>query len=228
MLLDDALEAPRPQAKWLKPLKIGVGIVVVVALGGAIVFAAMQETTTTTKKSVHQIAILKPPPPPPPPKVEEKLPEPEIKEEVKVPEPDQMPDVPSDQPPGEQLGVDAEGSGSGDSFGLVGKPGGKDITTIGGGDTGGDKHAWYAGVVGREIERELARAAQLRGITFKAQIRIWVGSGGRVSRAELAGSSGNADTDRRIRESLDGIRALSRTPPADMPQPVILLATSRH
>ena len=160
--------------------------------------------------------------------MEEKLPEPEIKEEVKVPEPDQMPDVPSDQPPaGDQLGVDAEGSGSGDSFGLVGKPGGKDITTIGSGDGAGrSKFAYFAGVLERRFVDEFNRNEALKTRDYTILIRVWLESDGVVSRFELDGSSGNAETDQAVKSTLASLGTVDK-PPADLPQPVRLRVVHR-
>src|SRR5882762_6880328 len=67
--------------------------------------------------------------PPPPDKVEEPLPQ------------DEPPPSPDNTPaPTPQLGLDAEGSAGGDSFGLAARQGGSDIT-----GTGGAVFAWYTG-----------------------------------------------------------------------------------
>jgi protein TonB len=215
--------------RWFKRLGIALGLVVTVALVVAVIQSLLTDTGPRKKQNVAQIALLKPPPPPPP-KPEQKPPEPQIKkEEVKLPEPDKPPDpqpAQAEPPPGPDLGVDAQGAGTGDSFGLVGKPGGKDITTIGGGG-GGNRFTWYAGLVQAEIQKTLARNAKLRGAEFKATVKIWMSGDGKVQRSELAGSTGNAETDQMIRLALAEIPQLREVPPSDMPQPIRLRITSR-
>jgi protein TonB len=215
--------------RWLKRAGIVLGLLVAVALVLAVIRHLMADTGPRKKTVVQQISLLKPPPPPPP-KPEQKPPEPQIKkEEVKLPEPDKPPDpqpAQAEPPPGPDLGVDAQGAGSGDSFGLVGKPGGKDITTIGGGG-GGNRFAWYAGLVQAEIQKALGRNAKLRGTEFKATVTIWMSVDGKVQRSELAASTGNAETDQMIRLALAEIPQLREVPPSDMPQPIRLRVTSR-
>ena len=225
----DEEEGSSARLRWFKRAGIGIGLLVAVGLVVAVIHNLMTNTGQHKKQGIANIALLKPPPPPPP-KPEEKPPEPQIKkEEVKMPEPDKPPDpqpAQAEPPPGPDLGVDAAGAGAGDSFGLVGKPGGKDITTIGGGG-GGNRFTWYAGLVQGQIQKAMARNSKLRGTEFKAVVSIWMGADGRIERSELAGSTGNAETDQLIRLALADIVPLRDAPPADMPQPIRLRVTSR-
>ena len=209
-------------------------LLVACALGLCAAIAVMAMSFLTEGKSkkrnvVHQISILRPPPPPPPPKPEEKQPEIE-KEEVKLPEPDEAPEPQqADAPPaGQELGVDAQGTGTGDSFGLVGKPGGKDITTIG--DGGGGNRAqfgFFAGLLQQHFTEQFNRNDKLKSRDYKVVIKVWLRPDGGVQRFELAGSSGSEDTDAAIRTALSQMTPLAESPPADMPQPVRLRVTSR-
>lgn len=216
MLLDDDTDKPTKR-KWVKPLLQVAGAVVLGGTFTALVMGMFKDPGTTRKKVVQEIAVLRPPPPPPPPKPEEKPPEPELKkEEVKLPEDKPQDPQQADQPPpSETLGVDAQGSGNGDSFGLQGRPGGRDITTI-----GGDKFGWYAGVLRGQIQKVLNRNERLRGAEFKVILRIWVEPDGSVRRAELMDSTGDSEKDKRIRQALAEIPAFQEHPPADMPQPI--------
>jgi protein TonB len=226
----DGDEAGEDGNRWLKRAGIVLGLLVAVALVVAVIRNLMTDGGPRKKTVVQQISLLKPPPPPPP-KPEQKPPEPQIKkEEVKLPEPDKPPDpqpAQAEPPPGPDLGVDSKGDGTGDSFGLVGKPGGKDITTIGGGG-GGNRFTWYAGLVQGEIQKILARNAKLRGAEFKATVKIWMSGDGKVQRSELSSSTGNAETDELIRVALAEIPPLREMPPSDMPQPIRLRVTSRY
>ena len=62
---------------------------------------------------------------------------------------------------------------------------------------------------------------------FKATVNIWMGADGRVQRTELAGSTGNSQTDEQIRVVLAEMPPLREAPPSDMPQPIRLRVTSR-
>jgi protein TonB len=213
-------------------VKVAIAFIVglmVLALIGAGIWSLMAEGKSKKRNVVQQIAVLRPPPPPPPPKPEEKPPEPEIqKQEVKLPDPETPPTPrPQDALPSPDLGVDAAGTGNGDSFGLVGRPGGKDITTIGGGGGGGDRFRWYAGQVQGEIQKVLAKNNKLRGVEFKAVVKLWLAADGRLQRSELSGSSGNAETDELIKLALADMPPLRESPPSDMPQPIRLRITSR-
>lgn len=218
-----------------KPVRGKRWILIACALGvmgavTAIAMSFMTEGTSRKRNVVHQIAILRPPPPPPP-KPEEKPPEPEIEEEVvKMPEPDVSPDPqPADAPPaGPDLGVDAQGTGDGDSFGLVGKPGGKDITTIGTGGGGGRaEFGFFAGLLQQHFTEQFNRNDKLKSREYKVVIKVWLGTDGGVQRYELSGSSGSEDTDAAILGALSQMAPMEESLPSDMPQPVRLRVISR-
>jgi protein TonB len=200
------------------PVAIGVGLVLVVMLV-VYVFRDAFQKPVSTKKQVQQITVLQPPPPPPPPPPEQKPPEPEIKEEkIEQPEePEPEPEQAEEPPPGDNLGVDGEGGAGSDSFGLVGKKGGHGL--IGG---GGNAIVYY----GQQIQRQLADALQrnlsdkARSQKFSAIASVWIAADGRVTRAELSGSSGQADVDDALKSALAGMRLTLKAPPENMPQPL--------
>jgi protein TonB len=178
------------------------------------------EKVEPQKKVVQEVRIVRPPPPP-----DEPPPPPPPEEEVDVQEPQPEPEAtpPSNEPPpGEQLGVDAEGSGAGDGFGLVGKPGGRDLLA-----TGGSAFAWYGGMVKDEILRRLEDDPKIRSGNYSVAVRIWVKHTGEVERASLVGSSGDKERDRAIERILTQAIRLSQPPPANMPQPINLKIVSR-
>lgn len=182
------------------------------------------------KRAVQEIALLKPPPPPPPPKTPPPPPPPKLEQEkIDVPKPDAPLDKPADAPPpGPDLAVDAAGSGSGDGFGLVGKPGGTDLIATGGGGGGGDKFAWYSALVKERIQDAIQRDKKLRAAgEYQRMVNVWVGPGGEVTRVELVGPGASAELDEALRAALRSVGAVRESAPNDMPQPIRLRITTR-
>ena len=251
----EPLEPPPKASKvWAKRAAFAVGVFVVLGLFTSVVRGFMT-TTEKPRKMVQEVVLLRPPPPPPPPKPEEKPPEPEIKkEEVKLEE--KTPDPPPDNEPPpalKSLGVDAEGSGPGDNFGLLANKGGTDIiNTLGreegpGGNGSGQlpeikpepikdsgtrisekkSFKWYTTRLQGELQDALARNEKLQGAAFRISVRLWLDSKGGVSRVELVDSTGDAGTDSKITSALSSLTQIAEAPPADMPQPMRIRITSR-
>jgi protein TonB len=214
---------------WLRSIPLlsstplAVGILVTATAGGAAVYYIQKFISSPPpqpKKVVQQVQLIRPPPPPP---VIEKPPEPKVEEE-KIPEPDQPPpDSPSDEaPPGDQLGLDAEGGAGGDSFGLVGRKGGRDLLA-----SGGDRFAWYAGVLKDDLLSHLSEHPDIRQRAYSVNVRLWLDGKGAVTRVALASSTGNHDLDRELETLLGSMEKVAQAPPADMPQPVQIRIVSR-
>lgn len=209
--------------KLLRYLPAGIGVLLTVLIVvGVVVLQDLFEKPPQTKKQVQQITVIQPPPPPPPPPPEQPPPPPEVKEEKieePEPEPEPEPEQPEEAPPAEDLGVDAEGTAGGDSFGLVGKKGGRGL--IGGG--GGHAILWYGQQVQKGVTASLQQLVdgEVRHKKFSAMASVWIGADGSIHRAELAGSSGDEKVDAALRQALSALRLrLDRPPPPDMPQPV--------
>lgn len=190
------------------------------------------------KRGVQEITLQKPPPPPPPPKTPPPPPPPKMEQEkIDVPKQEAEPDKPADAPPpGPDLAVDAAGSGSGDGFGLVGKPGGTDLIAAGiggsGSGGGGDKFAWYSALVKERIQDAIEEAARrdkkLRAAgDIQRTVNVWVGAGGDISRVELVGASDRPELDQTLRQVLRNVPAVREGAPGDMPQPIRLRITTR-
>lgn len=211
---------------WMRWGGVGLGLIVAVMLGLALKNILVSDKPAK-KPKLQQITLVRPPPPKPP---EPKPPEPEVKK-VKVPEiePQPEPQKADAPPPGPDLGVDAEGTGEGDGFGLVGKKGGADL--IGGGGPKGNPWAWYDAmvndVVSTAFQNALAREKALKDKNYKVIVKVWIGSDGQVTRAELDDSTGDAKVDGLLTDVLRNLRALRDSPPQDMPQPLKIRVTSR-
>ena len=212
----DAPAAERRPLLWI------LAAVAVIALFGAAIWAVrgwLGTKAPTAKQVVQEVRIIRPPPPPP--KVEEPPPPPP-EEKVDLPDPQKPDPTPSDEPPpSEQLGLDAEGAGAGDGFGLVGRKGGRDLLA-----GGGNAYSWYAGVVAGAIRDQLEKEPRTRGGPYSVPVRVWLTDSGVVQRIELARSSGDTERDRAIENALRRITRL-QAPPADTPQPMTIRIVSK-
>jgi protein TonB len=143
--------------------------------------------------------------------------------EEPLPQDTPEPEPTDEAPPGEQLGLDAEGVAGGDAFGLAARKGGSDI--IGGG--GGAAFAFYTGLLKEGILDALSDDERVRKGNYKLTVRIWVAPDGRVERIALVDSTGNPQIDAAVEQALGKLRRVREAPPLEMPQPVTLRIVSR-
>lgn len=203
------------------------GLIALLVYGG---WQLAKDAGGPKRRSVQQISLVKPPlPPKPPPEPEQK--KEEVKQEIKQPEPEAKPDDAA-APPAETLGLDAQGGSGSDSFGLAGRPGGRDITTIGntesaGTGTGRVNTAFYASQLQTQIQDELNRNEKLRDAEYRARIHLWLAADGKVSKVELSGSTGDAELDARLRSAL-GAASRFKAPPEGLEQPIRLELVARR
>ena len=201
---------------------LAIGLAVLVASGGLVwlIVHFVNSAPPPAKKVVQEIRVIRPPPPPetPPPPP----PPPEEKVDVPEPEPESEPTPSNDPPPSEQLGLDTEGTGAGDSFGLVGNKGGRDLLA-----SGGSAFAWYAGLIKSEILDRLQEEKRIRAGSYSVLVRVWVRQDGTVERVRLGQTTGDTERDRVIEDALQRLGRISQAPPADMPQPINLRIVSR-
>jgi periplasmic protein TonB len=211
-----------------------VATLTLLALLWAAYWFVTAEKEDAPKRNVTRITVLRPPPPPPPPPPkQEKPPEPpKVKDEVKI-DPPKPAETPKPQeaeaPPPGPLGVDAQGTGPGDGFGLAGRPGGQDIVLggkPGGGAAGALSNATFANGLARHLAQELARDDRLRGSEYRVVMNIWVNRDGRVERWEMVNGSGKGDVDRWLEDGLARIGQLRQPVPEGLPQPLRIRLTS--
>ena len=199
----------------------GIVIVVLVGLGATMVKMVLTEDKVR-HRAVHTITLLKPPPPT---KVE-KLPEPEVKQEK--PQKSQViqqdvPDSKSDKnepPPGDQLGLDAEGGAGGDAFGLVGRKGGRAL--VGSDPNGGpqsllQKYAGYNRSIQDEIHRVFARGNIPSG-DLQTVVVIQLDDNGNLVKYRIYKSSGSEQMDSAVSRALSLIKKFNEPPPEGMPR----------
>ena len=198
----------------------GAGLVVLVLGGaGAALIKKMSGSGAPPEPLVQQISIVLPPPPPPPPKMEE--PEPE-EVELETPEQEPVADDASEELPGEELGLDADGVAGSDAFGLKARKGGRGLLG------GGDRYAWYAGVLQRELQSLLSNDDEIRGLgDYAVIVSISLTPDGYVDETRLLSGSNNPKLDEALRKALSSGVRFSQEPPQDLPQPIRLRISSR-
>ena len=226
---------------WLKRMLVRAAVLAPVAL---LVFEARHYVLRMRphdRSNVQRVTILNQPKPEPQKKPEPEPPAAEQKP-ADINQPFQKFDdyAPGDDAPkgprDDLLGVDTQGTAGSDSFGLVGKPGGQDITTIGsapiGGGDGGQhghghggamaKFAGYATMLRDEVTADLNSHNELRVANYDAVVMVWVDQDGHIRRVSLSKSTGMAKMDEDIRQALASAPKISAPPPSDMPQPIDL------
>ena len=89
-----------------------------------------------------------------------------------------------------------------------------------------DPIANYGRLLKTEAQRHFNQNRALRQRAYRAEILLWIAEDGRVTRYELSGTSGDAETDVLLRESLASLSGFSGAPPAGAVQPVRLAITT--
>jgi TonB family protein len=223
-------------------LKFAIGaaaaFIVVLAVAGA-VFAVkylLKDDSQRRQRRIQMVTVVKPPPPP---KIKEKPPEPEIKkkEEIIEPEPEETPPEPTDDmaddepPPGEDLGLDADGSAGSDGFGLKAKKGGRAL--IGG--TASDasmmrRYGWYTRIIQEELRKRMNRHMEENGGipdgNLKTQVQITLDDLGKIVNFDISRSSGNSRMDEAVLNALK-LATISEPPPRGMPRIINLKISAK-
>jgi TonB family protein len=209
-----------------------VAVLLVVGISGIIY--VMKDKPEARKRQVQMVTLVKPPPPPPPPEMKEQQPEPEEVMEETVPEEAPREDVAEDSdapPPGDLLGLDAEGGAGSDGFGLAARKGGRSLI---GGNGGREnllqKFAWYTRIVREELENLVRRHLEENGGIPKGElqtiVKIQLDEQGRVNAFKIEGSSGNTEMDRAVAKILE-TAAVNEPPPEEMPKIIKLKISSQ-
>lgn len=219
-LADDDVEEDAKRV-WVR--RGGFAVLALVVVAGIVLMAReLGSPTKPQQKQMAKIRIVPDTPPPPPPR-EEKRPEPpkDVKDvkEVRVEQPKEPPPAPS-----EQMKMEGEGSDKG-LAGIVAGTVSKDY--VGQAPAGGNRFAWYGDLLLQEVRQLLAKNPKLRVGEYRVVVHVWLTPEGRVSRTELAGSSGNGDIDALLRASLAELPPLRERPPDGLPWPIKLRVTSR-
>lgn len=226
-LAEDHLQEESAGSVWLKRVALALVVALLVA-GMAYVLKGLLSGKSKAPRQVARIALLPdtPPPPPPPPPKEEKRPEPPKPQEVKqeAPKPQEAPQ------PDQSLkmeGAAGEGPSPFSAGAVTNDYKGGDVGTKISGRKSAYQFAFYTNQIKSQIEDALGKDKDLTGKQYKVVVHIWLAQDGKVERFELAGSSGDAAIDQKIKAALTDMPSLRDAPPEDMPQPVKLRITSR-
>jgi len=214
------VEQRRRKNRFLPVIVGGLAVATLAGVAVALMRSFLASTPLPPKPLVQEIHLIRPPPPPPdlPPP-----PPPPPEEKVVVPDQQRPDPTPSNEPPpGDQLGLDAQGTAGGDAFGLAGRPGGRDLLA-----SGGNVYVWYAGLLKDAILDRLSADQRAHRGSYTLIVHVWVRSDGTVDHVRLAQSSGDRDRDQAIEADLSDIGRLSQAPPTDMPNPISMRIVSR-
>jgi protein TonB len=223
--------APAHEREWLLPLIFKLVVVALVLAGAWTVYSQIGTDERVKKRLAQRISIINQPPPR---KIEPKPPEPELKEEVNVEKVEVQQAQQANAPADNSLGVNEEGGAGGDSFGLVGKKGGRDIILLG--EKKEDKptaaaradFGLYTGVLQRQLQNELNKHEKIRHGSYRVELKLWIARDGEIQRFQLLDSTGSAEMDQAIQVAMEDLPRLREPPPPDMPQPVRIRLTSRE
>lgn len=87
--------------------------------------------------------------------------------------------------------------------------------------------AWYTSKVGNRIKEAIAEIKDLENAQYRVVVFVWIAADGKIDKAELQGSSGDAQVDKNLTTALSQLKALGEAPPGDMPMPVKIRITSK-
>ncbi len=205
----------------------------ILLLGLAVYFVPKPKASAPVRKAEKMVVVQLPPPPKlPPPPPPPKLPPPPEKMEKQAPveeKPKEAAPKKADNPPTAlATGIKGDGPGMGLSSSGNGLGGGNFIGGPTGGG-GGGKWDHYAGQVQSKIGDALRRNPKTKSASIaRLEVRIWPDGTGRVTRAQLASSTGDSGLDSAIQDQvLTGLQ-LAEPPPAGMKLPIVLrLSASR-
>jgi protein TonB len=199
------------------PVIIGV-LLVLLLIGFGVRFVLSLESAGEQKKVIQQITVIKPPEPepePPPPEEPEEEIEEELEEEIPD-DPEPLPDQSADEPSGEELGVDADATAGGDSFGLKARKGGRGLLAGGG----------YGAYVKAEINKVIVRDEQLKYMDYMAVVSFMLAADGRFTQVQVDMENGNEKAEKRLKDLFFEMGGLARNVPIEEQSRVFKLRIS--
>jgi len=218
-------------------LIVGFGLLVAIVTGVWLGQGFLSQASHPRHEQRIVMVNLPPPvratPPPPAPAQSRPADEPKMIAQETVTELESKPDetAKADPSPDDSAGpaTSVAGDGTSDGFGLRAGNGlsvGTGKTTSGTGS--GSRWGWYASQVQRAISQALESNSTARQADFRVDARIWADRNGRVTRARIAGTTGNPALDNAITNQVLAGLILQEPPPEGMPMPIVLRLTAQH
>lgn len=216
--------------------QVAAPLAVLVALGFGI--WRMASNTAGERREVPQVpvvALTPPPPPPPPPPPKEKPPEPEkpVETPQPTPSPQPKPDAPAKSDAPKQLTINGPPQAGADAFGVAAGSGGG--VAVGGDPNGSDQpggggfaEAGYARYLTSALQQAVQANDHVNRLSFTAQVSIWIGPDGRITRVAIAKSSGDGRTDKALIAAIEQIGRLEEAPPAQLKLPAHIALRGRR
>lgn len=195
------------EESWASRNRSALLPVAILLLVGGVILYFLHDTAGIRREAPPLptlIATLPPPPPPPPPKppeVEKKIEQIQKPVEAQPRLNDAPKPVTINGPP--QAGTDAFNVGAGSGDGNVG---------YGNGFGEGN----YSRFISSTIQQAVQNDDRTSSFVGTAEIDVWIDSDGRVTRAAIAKSSGDAKTDQDLVAVLEGIPRLDEPPPTSL------------
>lgn len=215
----DEEEEPAGFKKWRAP--IIVAVLTIAGIGGAAAMFSKADGRGLKKDNVTMVQLHLPPAPPPPPPPP---PPPEAMKEEKMIENEKEDDATPDPTPAVDTAIKGPGTSA-----IPVAAGNRGF--FGNGNRGPSiKARWYAyaGQVQTRIADALRNNRRTRNANVRLEVRVWPDSTGRITRAQLATSTGDSALDSVIKnEVLTGLQ-LQEPPPQGMPMPIVLRVTARR
>ncbi len=215
-------------AVWGGAAAVVLGLAVAVAL---ILNFLAAEDGQRRRRAIQTVTLVKPPPP----EIKPKPPEPEVKkEEIIEPKPEEKPkETPQETkeapPPGDRLGLDAEGGAGSDAFGLVANKGGGALIGSGGGGLL-QRFGWYTSLIQNDLRKLLQDHFERNGGVpagnCKVSVQIRLDDQGRIVGHRVIDPCGDGRLDEAVEQVLQSAR-ISEPPPADMPRTVKIRISAR-
>lgn len=220
-------------------------VLLAAAVVGALVVSVwvgyrMFEKSSQARQSQRLLMVTLPPPPPPPPpppqtpppattkKVEQRMIAQEPLADMDY-RPDELaaPDDAAAEADSVTLGTSIIGNGPADGFGLRANPRGGAAAAPVAARSRTSRWGWYASQVQTTVAQALQQNPTTRFAEFRVEARIWADATGRITRARLASSTGNATVDDAITNQVLLGLILKEPPPGDMPMPIVMRLTAR-
>jgi protein TonB len=190
-----------------------------------------KKTASPTRRENIVVVTVPPPPPPPPPVVPPPPPPPmeqKMIEQAPI-ENEPKPEAKADEPPPADLATGIKGDGPPDGFGLSGRGGSGGSGGAGSGSAQArSRWGWYAGQVQSRISQAVREHRTTRAANLRAEVKVWADATGRITRANLVTSTGDAALDAALRDEVLAGLQLSEPPPQGMPMPITLRVTARR